>query len=96
MLATGLTGSTQDAFGDANVIEVAITAVQARQAQLAFQPSSLDAPQPDHGAAITLADSLGEEDPRLDHMLGMQAVSAHWGELPLRGTSYSVITTLVS
>ena len=57
---------------------------QARQAQLAFQPSSLDAPQPDHGAAITLADSLGEEDPRLDHMLGMQAVSAHWGELPPR------------
>jgi RNA polymerase sigma-B factor len=56
----------------------------ARQAQLAFQPSSLDAPQPDHGAAITLADSLGEEDPRLDHMLGMQAVSAHWGELPPR------------
>jgi RNA polymerase sigma-B factor len=57
---------------------------QARQAQLAFQPSSLDAPQPDHGAAITLADSLGEEDPRLDHMLGMQAVSAHWSELPPR------------
>ena len=57
---------------------------QARQAQLAFQPSSLDAPQPDHGTAITLADSLGEEDPRLDHLLGMQAVSAHWGELPRR------------
>jgi RNA polymerase sigma-B factor len=57
---------------------------QAKQAQLAFAPSSLDAPQADHGATITLADSLGEEDPRLDHMLGMQAVSAHWGELPLR------------
>jgi RNA polymerase sigma-B factor len=57
---------------------------QARQAQLAFTPSSLDAPQADHGATITLADSLGEEDPRLDHMLGMQAVSAHWGELPPR------------
>jgi RNA polymerase sigma-B factor len=57
---------------------------QARQAQLAFQPSSLDAPQADHGTTITLADSLGEEDPRLDHMLGMHAVSAHWGELPPR------------
>jgi RNA polymerase sigma-B factor len=57
---------------------------QARRAQLAFQPSSLDAPQADHGATITLADSLGEEDPRLDHMLGMHAVSAHWGELPPR------------
>jgi RNA polymerase sigma-B factor len=57
---------------------------QARKAQLAFSPSSLDAPQVDHGAVITLADSLGEEDPRLDHMLGMLAVSAHWGELPPR------------
>jgi RNA polymerase sigma-B factor len=57
---------------------------QARQAQLAFSPSSLDAPQTDHGAVITLADSLGEEDPRLDHMLGMLAVSAYWGELPPR------------
>jgi len=57
---------------------------QAKQAQLAFSPSSLDAPQADRGATITLADSLGEEDPRLDHMLGMHAVSAHWGELPSR------------
>jgi RNA polymerase sigma-B factor len=57
---------------------------QARQAQLAFSPSSLDAPQADHEATITLADSLGAEDPRLDHMLGMHAVSAHWGELPPR------------
>jgi RNA polymerase sigma-B factor len=57
---------------------------QARQAQLAFAPFSLDAPQADNGATITLADSLGEEDPRLDHMLGMHAVSAHWGELPTR------------
>jgi RNA polymerase sigma-B factor len=57
---------------------------QARQAQLAFSPSSLDAPQADHGTTITLADSLGEEDPRLEHMLGMHAVSAHWGELPPR------------
>ena len=57
---------------------------QARQAQLAFSPSSLDAPQADNGATITLADSLGEEDPRLDHMLGMHAVSVHWGELPPR------------
>ena len=56
----------------------------ARQAQLAFSPSSLDAPQADHSSVITLADSLGQEDPRLDHMLGMLAVSAHWGELPPR------------
>jgi hypothetical protein len=27
---------------------------------------------------------MGRDDPRLEHMLGMQAVAAHWGELPLR------------
>ena len=32
----------------------------------------------------TLADVLGEDDPRLEHMLGMHAVAAHWGELPPR------------
>ena len=57
---------------------------QAQQAQLAFQPSSLDAPMGDHGAVTTLADVLGAEDPRLDHMLSMHAVATHWGELPPR------------
>jgi RNA polymerase sigma-B factor len=57
---------------------------QARQAQLAFQPSSLDAPLAGLSTVSTLADSLGAEDPRLDHMLGMHAVAAHWGELPPR------------
>jgi hypothetical protein len=32
----------------------------------------------------TLADLLGEQDPRLKHMLGMHAVVAHWVELPRR------------
>ena len=56
----------------------------ARWAELALQPSSLDAPlggQPDMG---TLADCLGELDPRIEHALDMNAVAAHWGELPLR------------
>jgi RNA polymerase sigma-B factor len=57
---------------------------QARQAQAAFQPSSLDAPLAGQAAAGTLADTIGEEDARLEHMLGMQAVAAHWGELPPR------------
>jgi len=57
---------------------------QARQAQLAFQPSSLDAPLAGLSTVSTLADSLGAEDPRLDHMLGMHAVAAHWGELAPR------------
>jgi hypothetical protein len=30
----------------------------------------------------TLADTLGAEDPQLEHMISMHAVAAHWGELP--------------
>src|ERR1700722_6758444 len=59
---------------------------QARRAELALQPSSLDAPlpgQPGTGTG-TLADLLGGDDPRLEHMLGMNAVAAHWSELPAR------------
>jgi RNA polymerase sigma-B factor len=59
---------------------------RARQAQLAFQPSSLDMPLSSgmSSGMTTLADALGEEDPRLEHMLGMYAVATHWGELPSR------------
>jgi RNA polymerase sigma-B factor len=57
---------------------------EARMAELAFQPGSLDAPLSDESGTATLADLLGAEDPRFEHMLGMQAVAAHWGELPLR------------
>ena len=57
---------------------------QAQQAELAFQPSSLDAPLPGQPGPSTVADFLGQEDPRLDHMLAMQAVAAHWGELTSR------------
>ncbi len=55
----------------------------ARGAELAFQPGSLDAPVDGPGTA-SLADLLGEDDARLEHMLGMQAVAAHWRELPSR------------
>ena len=57
---------------------------RARLAQLAFQPSSLDMPLAGQSTTGTLADALGEEDPRLEHLLGMHAVAAHWGELPPR------------
>jgi RNA polymerase sigma-B factor len=57
---------------------------EARRAEMALQPGSLDAPVgPDPGAG-SLADLLGQEDPRLEHMLSMQAVAAHWRELPPR------------
>jgi RNA polymerase sigma-B factor len=57
---------------------------RARLAQLAFQPSSLDMPLAGQTVTVTLADALGEEDPRLEHMLSMHAVAAHWDELPPR------------
>jgi RNA polymerase sigma-B factor len=57
----------------------------AQRADAAFQSCSLEAPLPvGQRGASTLADSLGAEDPRLEHMLSMRAVAAHWGELPLR------------
>jgi RNA polymerase sigma-B factor len=57
---------------------------EARQAEFAFTPSSLDAPLPGQSAAVTAADILGQEDRALELMLGMNAVEAHWGELPPR------------
>jgi RNA polymerase sigma-B factor len=57
---------------------------QARRAELAFWPNSLDAPLAGQPSMIILADVLGAEDPRIEHMLGIQAVAAHWGELPAR------------
>ena len=56
----------------------------ARQAELALQPFSLDAPLAGQPGISTLADLLGREDPRIEHVTGMHAVAAHWGELPLR------------
>jgi RNA polymerase sigma-B factor len=56
----------------------------ARRAEVAFQSYSLDAPPAGQPGTSILADSLGAEDPRLEHMLSMQAVAMHWGELPLR------------
>jgi RNA polymerase sigma-B factor len=56
----------------------------ARWAEIACQPSSLDAPLAGHAGTVTLADVLGEDDRGVEHMLGMRAVAAHWGELPPR------------
>ena len=56
----------------------------ARRAELAFQPFSLDAPMAGQSGTVSLADLLGEEDPRMERMLGILAVATHWGELPQR------------
>jgi RNA polymerase sigma-B factor len=57
---------------------------QARLAELAFESFSLDAPLAGQRGLVTLGDALGQEDPRLEHVLSMRAVAAHWGELPPR------------
>jgi RNA polymerase sigma-B factor len=57
---------------------------QAQRAEIAIQPYSLEAPPAGQPRLGTLADYLGEEDPRLEHVLGMQAIATHWGELSLR------------
>ena len=51
---------------------------------MASRPSSLDTPLSGQPGTATLADVLGEEDRGVEHMLGMRAVAAHWGELPRR------------
>ena len=56
----------------------------ARLAEMAFEPSSLDAPLSGQPGTALLADLFGEEDPQMDHMLHMQAVATHWGELSAR------------
>jgi RNA polymerase sigma-B factor len=56
----------------------------AQRAELASRPSSLDTLLASQAGTTTLADILGEEDRGLEHMLGMRAVAAHWGELPPR------------
>ena len=55
----------------------------ARRAELALRPYSLDAPLSESSAA-SLADRLGGQDPRIDHILSMTALATHWGELPQR------------
>jgi RNA polymerase sigma-B factor len=56
----------------------------ARRAELALRPWSLDAPAGGQSGVSSLGDLLGADDPQVEHMLGMRAVAAHWDELPLR------------
>jgi RNA polymerase sigma-B factor len=56
----------------------------AQRAEIASRPSSLDTLLASQAGTATLADVLGEEDRGVEHMLGMRAVAAHWGELPPR------------
>jgi len=57
---------------------------EALRADMLLQPSSLDAPLAGQPEAASLADLLGAEDPRVEHTLSMEALAAHWKELPHR------------
>ena len=65
-----------------NVSEAEIR--EAQQASLAFQASSLDAPLADGAEDGSLGDLLGADDPALERAVDMEAVRAHWNELPSR------------
>jgi RNA polymerase sigma-B factor len=58
--------------------------IEARRADLAFRASSLDSPVASDDGAATVGELIGAEDPELDHVLDMQAVWTHWGDLPDR------------
>ena len=78
----GRTPSDAELASSAGVTEDDVRA--ARQADLAFLAISLDSPVTEEGGAATLSDLLGDEDPHLEHLLDMEAVWAHWSELPDR------------
>jgi RNA polymerase sigma-B factor len=58
--------------------------LEARRADMVFHTYSLDAPIFDRQDPVQLADLLGEDDHGVEHTLDMEAVSAHWKELPVR------------
>jgi RNA polymerase sigma-B factor len=57
---------------------------EAKQADLAFQGTSLDSPMAGQDGTASLADLLGEDDPQLEHVIDMQAVWSHFDDLPER------------
>jgi RNA polymerase sigma-B factor len=57
---------------------------EALRAGHALQASSLDAPLSGEPDAASLADVLGGEDPEMERLLDIEAVWAHWTDLPER------------
>jgi RNA polymerase sigma-B factor len=58
--------------------------IEARRADLAFRASSLDSPLATDDESATVGDRMGADDPRLEHLVDMEAVWAHWDDLPDR------------
>ena len=57
---------------------------EARRADLVFHTYSLDAPVFDRQDPVQLADLLGADDENVEQTVDMEAISAHWRELPVR------------
>ena len=63
-------------------LEITVDELEAADAAAgAFAPASLDA---ELGEGLTLADLIGQEDQDLERAVDLEALSAHWGELPRR------------
>jgi RNA polymerase sigma-B factor len=58
--------------------------LEARQADMVFSTYSLDAPLSEREDPAQLGDVLGDEDAGVEHAIDMEAVAAHWDELPER------------
>ena len=58
--------------------------LEARRADVVFHVYSLDAPLSERDESSELADVLGAEDAEMQHTVDMQAVAAHWKDLPAR------------
>jgi RNA polymerase sigma-B factor len=54
---------------------------EAQTADRAFQATSLDAPVSAEEGAATIADLLGEDDPRIEQAVDLESVRVHWDEL---------------
>jgi len=62
-----------------NVSETQIT--EAQGASRAFHALSLDAPVADEDDGASLGELTGADDPRLQHVVDIESVHAHWAEL---------------
>jgi RNA polymerase sigma-B factor len=58
--------------------------LEARQADMVFTAYSLDAPLSDRDDPAQLSDVIGDVDADMERAIDMEAVSAHWDELPER------------
>jgi RNA polymerase sigma-B factor len=58
--------------------------LDARRADMVFHSHSLDAPLYGDEDKTSLADLLGQEDPRVEYTLDMESVLSHWNDLPVR------------